>query len=110
MRPSSMRRRLNSNSVFEADGKPTSISLKPQRTSASKSSSFCETFIGTASAWLPSRRSTEHQMGARVSVWFGHFRSGKWIGGWGRYFTEGLENMDVNDFAGGTGKFTRPAA
>ncbi len=46
-------------------GKPTSISLKPHFTRASNNSSFCATFIGTGSAWLPSRRSTLHQMGAR---------------------------------------------
>jgi hypothetical protein len=61
---SSMSRRLKVNSVFEADGKPTSISLKPIFTSVWNNSSFCDTFIGTASAWLPSRKSTLHQRGA----------------------------------------------
>ena len=41
-----------------ADGKPTSISLKPIFTSVWNNSNFCEMFIGTASAWLPSRKST----------------------------------------------------
>src|SRR5581483_3407810 len=91
MRFSSINRRLNSNSVFDADGKPTSISLKPHRTSASKSSSFCDTFIGTASAWLPSRRSTLHQIGARVKTRLGHCRFGKATGGKGRYLLLGLE-------------------
>ena len=50
MRFSSMRRRLKLNSVFEAEGKPTSISLKPHFTNASNMSSFWLTFIGTASA------------------------------------------------------------
>ena len=59
-----MSRRLKANSVFDADGKPTSISLKPIFTSVWNNSSFCETFIGTASAWLPSRKSTLHQRGA----------------------------------------------
>jgi hypothetical protein len=47
---SSMSRRLNANSVFDADGKPTSISLKPHFTSVWNSSSFWPTFMGTASA------------------------------------------------------------
>jgi hypothetical protein len=45
-----MSRRLKANSVFDADGNPTSISLKPQFTSVWKSSSFWATFMGTASA------------------------------------------------------------
>ena len=45
---------------------------------------------GTASAWLPSRKSTLHQMGARVRTRFGHWRSGKWTGGNGRYFADGF--------------------
>src|SRR6187402_2970274 len=94
MRPSSIRRRLNWNSVFDAAGKPTSISLNPHETSASNSSSFCETFIGTASAWLPSRRSTLHQVGAVVSVRLGHCRSGKETGGKGWYLLPG-EKDDI---------------
>ena len=88
-----MSRRLKVNSVFEAEGKPTSISLNPHFTSVWNSSSFCETFIGTASAWLPSRRSTLHQMGAWVRVRFGHCRSGKWTGGNGRYLLDGTLSM-----------------
>ena len=68
MRPRSMSARTNSNSVSEAAGNPTSISLKPARTSVSKNSTFSSRPMGTISAWLPSRRSTEHQMGAR-SMW-----------------------------------------
>src|SRR5579862_1529751 len=83
---SSMSRRLNANSVFEADGKPISISLNPIFTSVWKSSSFWLTFMGTASAWLPSRKSTLHQRGARVRTRLGHCRSGKATGGNGRYF------------------------
>ena len=63
-----MSARTNSNSVSEAAGNPTSISLKPARTSVSKNSTFSSRPMGTISAWLPSRRSTEHQMGAR-SMW-----------------------------------------
>src|ERR1044071_61122 len=87
-RSSSISVRLKSNSVFDADGNPTSISLKPHLTSVWKSSSFWLTFIGTANAWLPSRRSTLHQIGAFVSVRLGHCRSGKCTGGNGRYFID----------------------
>ena len=68
MRPRSISARTNSYSVSEAAGKPTSISLNPARTSVSKNSTFSSRPMGTISAWLPSRRSTEHQMGAR-SMW-----------------------------------------
>ncbi len=33
--------------------------------------------IGLTSAWLPSRRSVEHQVGARSITVFGQVRSGK---------------------------------
>ena len=95
-RCSSMSRRLNVNSVFEAEGNPTSISLKPHLTSIWKSSSFWPTFIGMASAWLPSRRSTLHQAGAWVRMRFGHWRSGKWTGGNGRYLADGSLSMVVS--------------
>ena len=36
--------------------------------------------MGSISAWLPSRRSTEHQIGALVMVLPGHWRSGSAIG------------------------------
>src|ERR1700744_79818 len=107
MRPSSMRLRLNWNSVFEAEGKPTSISLNPHRTKASKSSSFCETFIGTASAWLPSRRSTLHQIGAAVSVRLGHWRSGIAMGGKGRYLLLDGKIICEKGFAGGDWKIDK---
>src|SRR5208282_4165103 len=87
---SSMSRRLNANSVLDAEGKPTSISLKPIFTSVWNSSSFWLTFMGTASAWLPSRKSTLHQMGARVRTRLGHCRSGRLTGGSGRYFFDGF--------------------
>ena len=88
-------RRLNVNSVLDADGKPTSISLKPILTSVWNNSNFWETFIGTASAWLPSRKSTLHQRGAAVSTRFGHWRSGKWMAGNARYFFVGSFCMVV---------------
>ncbi len=94
-RCSSISRRLKVNSVFDAEGNPTSISLNPQFTSAWNSSSFWLTFMGTASAWLPSRRSTLHHIGARVNVRLGHCRSGKCTGGNGRYFADGSLSMAI---------------
>jgi hypothetical protein len=41
--------------------------------------------MGSTSAWLPSRRSTLHQIGARSIVRDGHVRPGKWTGWKGRY-------------------------
>src|SRR5262245_57851592 len=96
-----MSRRLKLNSVLEADGKPTSISLKPHVTSVWKSSSFWLTFIGTARAWLPSRRSTLHQIGACVRTRFGHWRSGNATGGNGRYLLDGTLSMVVFGCGGG---------
>jgi hypothetical protein len=87
---SSMSRRLKVNSVFEADGKPTFDFLEAdfhERLEQAPVSAL--TFIGTASAWLPSRKSTLHQRGARVRTRLGHCRSGKATGGNGRYFFDG---------------------
>ena len=86
---SSMRRRLKVNSVLDAEGKPTSISLNPILTSVWNSSNFWETFMGTARAWLPSRKSTLHQRGAAVRTRLGHWRSGRTTGGYARYFLDG---------------------
>ena len=41
-------------------------------------------FIGSISAWLPSRRSVESQRGAAVMMRDGHCRSGRSTGGNGR--------------------------
>ena len=63
-----MSSRTKSKSGWEAAGKPTSMCLKPmchQRPSAAFS---WATVIGSTSAWLPSRRSTAHQSGARSSA------------------------------------------
>jgi hypothetical protein len=57
---------MKSKSGWEAAGNPTSISLKPQCTSRSTLRRFREGSIGSIRAWLPSRRSTLHQRGARV--------------------------------------------
>jgi hypothetical protein len=67
MRFSSIRRRVKSNSICDAEGKPISISLKPSFTSNAKYSSFSSTLMGTASAWLPSRRSTLHHAADHLS-------------------------------------------
>ena len=45
-----MSARTQSNSVCEDEGKPTSISLKPMRTSILNISIFSSTFIGSTSA------------------------------------------------------------
>ena len=46
--------------------------------------------IGSISAWLPSRRSTLHQIGALSMTRVGHCRSGRSIGGNGRYLWIGM--------------------
>src|SRR6185295_2539248 len=49
--------------------------------------------IGSISAWLPSRKSTLHQIGALVMVRPGHLRSGK-LNGWnGLYLVLGSTRM-----------------
>ena len=48
--PFSISRRLKSNSVLDAEGNPTSISLNPILTRVWNNSSFWETFMGTARA------------------------------------------------------------
>ena len=75
MRFSSMSLRTKSKSVWEADGKPTSISLKPIFTSCSKKRSLRSTLIGSIRAWLPSRRSVLIQMGGCVMRRLGQVRS-----------------------------------
>ena len=46
--------------------------------------------IGLTSAWLPSRRSVEHQIGARSRTRSGHVRSGRSTVAYGRYFQCGM--------------------
>jgi hypothetical protein len=72
----SIRVRMKSKSVWLADGNPTSISLYPIRTSSWNIRRLRSMDIGSISAWLPSRRSTAHQRGARVTSRVGHCRSG----------------------------------
>ena len=97
IRFSSMRRRQKSYSICEALGKPTSISLNPIFTRSSKYSSFSSTLMGWASAWLPSRRSTLHQIGGWLRVRLGHWRLGRETGGNGRYLETGAGCMTKTD-------------
>ena len=46
--------------------------------------------IGSISAWLPSRRSTEHHSGALSMTRLGHVRSVSTIGTYGAYFSNGI--------------------
>src|ERR1044071_9872736 len=82
---SSTSSRTKAKSVSEAAGNPTSISLKPSFTSISNMRRFFSGPIGSTSAWLPSRRSTEHQVGALSMVRGGHLRSGRLTGENARY-------------------------
>jgi hypothetical protein len=96
MRFSSISLRTKSKSVCDADGKPTSISLKPVATSISKNSSFAAMLIGSINAWLPSRRSVLIQTGAFSMVRVGQRRPFRRTCGNGRYFSEGLCIMIVD--------------
>ena len=90
MAPCSMISRTNRKSVSDADGKPTSISVKPISTSLVNIFHLRSGSIGSMSAWLPSRRSTEHHSGASVMTFDGHVRSGRSIGAKARYFPVGM--------------------
>ena len=46
--------------------------------------------IGSISAWLPSRRSTEHHSGALSMTRLGHVRSVSTIGTCGAYLANGI--------------------
>ena len=76
---------MKSKSAFEADGKPTSISLNPTAQSSLNMRRLRSTSMGLMSAWLPSRRSTETQRGALVMRLSGQVRSGSSTPGYGRY-------------------------
>ena len=77
IRLSSTSTRQKSKSALEAAGKPTSISFTPSRTRRSKKRRFRAASMGLTSAWFPSRRSVEHQVGARSRTTSGHVRSGR---------------------------------
>src|SRR6185503_186154 len=57
--------------------------------------SFRSASIGSISAWLPSRKSVDSQIGGRVIVCDGQRRSGRSIGGNGRYFFDGSASIMV---------------
>ena len=86
---------MKSYSVAPAEGKPTSISFRPTFSSKSKKRVFFSAPIGSISDWLPSRRSVDSQRGALSMVRLGHWRSGRWICGKERYFTEGSLSMVI---------------
>jgi hypothetical protein len=85
-----MRIRTKSKSGWEAEGKPTSISLKPIFTSVSNMRRLRSGSMGSMSAWLPSLRSTEHQRGALTSFLSGQVRSRSSSGTNGRYLSNGI--------------------
>src|SRR5437763_9020378 len=89
-RSSSTRWRTKSKSGWLAEGKPTSISLKPIFTTVSNMRRLRTGSIGSMRAWLPSRRSTEHQRGAFSIRLFGHVRSSSTRGRNGRYFSKAI--------------------
>ena len=95
MRLSSISLRTKSNSTCEAEGKPTSISLKPIFTSASNMRILRAMSMGSISAWLPSRRSTLHHTGGLVSTASGHVRSVRRMGAKGRYLLAGFFNIGM---------------
>ena len=90
IRSSSTSWRQKSKSGWLAAGKPTSISLKPIFTSSVNIFSLRAGSIGSIRAWLPSRRSTEHQRGALSITTFGQVRSVSTIGTNGWYFSKGI--------------------
>ena len=90
IRSSSISWRMKSKSGWLADGKPTSISLKPIATTASNIRRLRTGSIGSISAWLPSRRSTEHHSGALSMMRSGQVRSWSTIGTYGRYLSKGI--------------------
>ncbi len=95
IKSSSTSLRTKSKSVCDAEGNPTSISLNPIFTSCRNMRSFRSASIGSISAWLPSRKSVDSQIGGRVIVCDGQRRSGRSIGGNGWYFFDGSASMTV---------------
>src|SRR5712664_1496757 len=97
--------RTKSKSVSDAAGKPTSISLKPIWQSSLNIRVLRSESIGSISAWLPSRRSTAHQIGGLVMVLVGHCRSGSWMGLKATYFSPAVGIMG---FWGDIGRLLAP--
>ena len=88
--PCSMHQRAKSKSVCEADGKPISISLKPMSSNSLNMRALRSWPIGSISAWLPSRRSTEHQIGAFSMRLDGQVRSSRPTSGIGLILAAGV--------------------
>ena len=101
----SMSSRTKSKSVCDAAGKPTSISLKPMSQSSLNMRVLRSESIGSISAWLPSRRSTAHQIGGLVMTLDGHCRSGRSMGLKGTYFSPAVGIMG---FWGDIGRLLAP--
>src|SRR5258706_1043055 len=111
---SSISLRTKSKSVWDAAGKPISISLKPHFSNSMNMHNLRSASIGSINAWLPSRRSTLHQTGGRVMTRFGQVRSANATGAKERYFCDGilimaaLARRDCQDppgVSGGLGDF-----
>src|SRR6185295_4774325 len=85
--------RTKSKSVSDAAGKPTSISLKPIWQSSLNIRVLRSESIGSTSAWLPSLRSTAHQIGALVMTLDGHCRFGRSMGLKATYFSSAVGIM-----------------
>ena len=85
--------RTKSKSVSDAAGKPTSISLKPMSQSSLNIRVLRSESIGSISAWLPSRRSTAHQIGGLVMTLLGHCRSAIGMGLKAVYFSPAVGIM-----------------
>ena len=94
--PCSTSWRQKSKSVSEAEGKPTSISLKPMRHSSSNMRRLRSGPMGSTSAWLPSRRSTEHQTGALSMTLPGQIRSVRPTGSKPWYLWIGMVDMETS--------------
>ena len=107
-RSSSITSRTKSKSVFDAEGKPTSISGIPSARSSSKNRCLRAWSIGLTRAWLPSRRSVEHQIGARSTTRSGQVRSGRSTVAYGRYFQCGMV-IGAGSFGVGCGRTTGAA-
>src|SRR4029077_13311193 len=75
-------------------------SLKPSCTSRSKKRRLRAVSIGLTSAWFPSRRSVEHQIGAAVRTTSGQARSCRSTVSYGRYLQCGIGT--AGSFGGGT--------
>src|SRR5262245_48475031 len=85
--------RTKSKSVSDAAGKPTSISLKPILQSSPNIRVLRSESIGSIRAWLPSRKSTAHQIGGLVMTALGHRRSLRSMGLKGTYFSPAVGIM-----------------